>query len=168
MSDLISREAAITAMSSHFYDRTSRAYAEETIRALPAVTPAVKVKPLEWVAHPSAPIWRCDTPLGPYKVFALEPYPSWDFDSATDAKDKISKRSNTPQAAKAAAQADYEARILSALDVKPAPTLAEAAKVLLDAWDADDFRVVGPWAEADDINGVQFGNVLRRIAEGQA
>jgi hypothetical protein len=77
----------------------------------------IRIKPLVWVPHPTAPIWRCDTMFGTYKVFAMGPFPSWDFDSATDTKDKLSKRAKTPEAACAAAQADHVARIAAQLEV---------------------------------------------------
>ena len=67
----------------------------------------VTVKPLVWAKHPSADIWRCDTMIGTYKVFGG--MPSWDFDSATDAKDKTSNTSTSAKLAQAAAQADYDA-----------------------------------------------------------
>ena len=73
-----------------------------------------KVKPLEWVQHPAYQIWRCDTMIGGYKVFA-ERGVTWDYDSATSRDDKTSRIADTIEAAKAAAQADYEARILAAL-----------------------------------------------------
>lgn len=76
---------------------------------------AVKVKPLMWEAHPTAPIWRCDTIIGTYKVFAMGPFPSWDFDSATAPMDKLSKRAETPEAAKYAAQDHYNDRIINSL-----------------------------------------------------
>lgn len=90
----------------------------------------------------------------------------------------------TIEASKAAAQADYEARILSALDVtspketvaesKPAPTLAEAlelpeVKALVEA--AQD--VIRVWKADGEIcvNEQDLRNLsaaLRRIAEGKA
>jgi type II secretory pathway pseudopilin PulG len=76
---------------------------------------AVKIKPLVWVRHPTAEIWRCDTLIGTYKVFGIGNYPTWDFDSVSDPNDKTSKRAETHEAAKAAAQADHEARIRAAI-----------------------------------------------------
>ena len=97
-----------------------------------AEPPAVTVKPLVWVKHPAKDIWRAIVGFGVYKVFGVS-FPSWDFYSWSDAKDKISKPSETIEAAKAAAQADYEARILAAIDARPASevrdeALEEAAK----------------------------------------
>jgi len=79
----------------------------------------IRIKPLVWEPHPTVPIWRCDTPFGTYKVFAMEPFPSWDFDSATDPNDKFSKRAETPEAAQAAAEDDNAARICAQLEVAP-------------------------------------------------
>lgn len=99
---------------------------------------AVKVKPLVWVPHPSVPIWRCDTMVGTYKVFAMEPFPTWDFDSATDPKDKLSTRAETPEAAKSAAQAHHDAAIRAEIILTPDPrdeviALALAACRIIDA-----------------------------------
>lgn len=81
--------------------------------------PAVKVKPLEWVEHwggsnDDLPSWRGKNPLGLHV--------SVDFIG----KYNLDRHSDAPQdeleTAKAAAQADYEARILSAHT--PAPDIA--------------------------------------------
>lgn len=91
-----------------------------------AEPPAVTVKPLVWVKHTSKDIWRAIVGFGVYKVFGVS-FPSWDFDSWSDAKDKISKSADTIEAAKAAAQSDYAARILPAIDARPASAVRNEA-----------------------------------------
>ncbi len=82
----------------------------------------LRVKPLEWVKHPERDAWRVDTMLGTYKVFAITSPVSWTFDGGFAAVGgKIDLFAASPEAAKAAAQADYEARILSAIDRLAAP-----------------------------------------------
>jgi hypothetical protein len=70
-----------------------------------------QVKPLVWVKHPIAEIWRCYTALGQYRVFAISA-PTWDFDGITD---RTTETAINETAAKAAAQSDYTRRILEAL-----------------------------------------------------
>ena len=91
------------------------------LRAALAEKMAVKVKPLEWIKHPTAEIWRCDTMIGTYKVFGLGPTPSWDFDGLDDKGIALTKTSVSTSAdvAKAAAQADYDSRILTAVEAVP-------------------------------------------------
>jgi len=103
-------------------DVRNRIVRETKAAAIPAApAPTVKVKPLVWVKHPTKDIWRCDTSSGVYKVFGIGASPSWDFDGFTsDGKlVQVSQLTATVEAAKAAAQADYEGRILSAIEVTP-------------------------------------------------
>ena len=94
--------------------------------AAPAHPVAVKVKPLVWEYHPSGTIaapptgqaYIIDTRTKGIAYFVKGVYPSPQFDTVDDAK--------------AAAQADYEARILAALDVQPI-TVQDAARLLLGA-----------------------------------
>jgi len=95
------------------------ALADMTRQRDAAMAGAVRFKPLVWVKHPSVDIWRADTAFGTYKVFGLGPTPSWDFDSFSDLNDKTSKSAESVTAAKAAAEADHKARILSALTPDP-------------------------------------------------
>lgn len=87
----------------------------------------IKIKPLEWEYHPvgimAAPstghAYIFDTRMKGHFRSIKGFNPQRDFDTLDEAK--------------AAAQADYERRILAALE--PAPvTLAQAARVLLDEW----------------------------------
>jgi hypothetical protein len=80
------------------------------------------VKPLEWVKHPNAYMWRCDTVVGLYQVAAIAQPATWTFDGLPG--QTASGEADDEHEAKAAAQADYSARILSALSI---PTDAAAA-----------------------------------------
>lgn len=98
--------------------------ATEAIRALPAITPGVRVRKLEWVDFydrgAKAQAWNEANYMiqrwsdGRYEISAS--YPGYStFIEGTD------RFYPTIEAAKAAAQADYEARILAALDLTPQP-----------------------------------------------
>lgn len=78
----------------------------------------VKIKPLEWIEHPSADAWRADTMLGTYQVWAGSLKTGWLFDGLF--AERLNETSHDEDAAKAAAQADYERRIRSALVDVPA------------------------------------------------
>ncbi len=85
------------------------------------------VQPLEWVKHPIIDAWRCDTMLGTYKVFSGGGIPpTWDFDGLTES---TSEAAATADDALAAAQADYAARILSA--VTDTPDLRDVVRELV-------------------------------------
>lgn len=75
---------------------------------------AVRMKPLEWVKHPSADLWRADSILGRHQAYAVISQISWAFD-AFDGITRTSGDASSLSEAKAAAQADYERRIRSAL-----------------------------------------------------
>lgn len=156
------REAAAKALKSATgFDEDHPAVG--AIRALPAVTPAVKVKPLVW-RDDGTNGHETDHAFGFYEVY---PSPEGDMLSRDGVDSGVY---SSIEAAKAAAQSDYEARIMSALDVMPAPTLAEAAKVLLAACDARSPNQQTMFQAADDngIGFLAFSAALRRIAEGQA
>jgi hypothetical protein len=132
MSDLVSRDAVIAVLSQKAETyRTSARQADEAghdtaadmdresaevlmaavvvVAALPAVQP--RVKPLVWQKSHIKP-WREDwhtVPTG-YTVRCADEW-GWKWTSPLGAHGY----ENTPDIAKAAAQADYEARILSAL-----------------------------------------------------
>lgn len=87
----------------------------ELLRAALRAQPAgVKVRGLEWVKHPTAEAWRSDTMLGTYQVWIGSRSPAWQFDGLLG--ERINEIAKNEEAAKAAAQADYERRILSALE----------------------------------------------------
>jgi hypothetical protein len=79
--------------------------------ALPAVQPVVTVKPLVWVRLANGAL-KADTALARYVVSGG----CWALWTHTHGE---TKRAANEEAAIAAAQADYAARILAALDVQP-------------------------------------------------
>lgn len=83
---------------------------EAAIRTLPAQAPAVKVRPLQWLLAEDGD-FVAETSIGDY-ILGI-PHGSWNL--ATSAGSIFSF--HTLEAAKAAAQADYEACILAALDL---------------------------------------------------
>jgi hypothetical protein len=122
----------------------AEAITREVIAALPAVAPGVRVKPLVWIDFEGkgakAPAWNEANYMiqlwsdGRYEISAS--YPGYStFIEGTD------RWYDTLDAAKAAAQADYERRIITALDT-PAPAMGE----LVEAAKADP-RVVQLEAE---------------------
>lgn len=137
--DLIQRGDAIfaveaTAVMPHD-DCWSRAV--DAIAALPGVMP--KVRPLVWVERNG--VWYAGTIIGEYSVgfddgwwCELSGPAHWDWEPSEDRRSYCG-----PSAAKAAAQADYEARILAALTTQPAPdaqVIREAAQDLVAFLDA--------------------------------
>lgn len=111
----------------------------KALRATPAATkPAdagggVRVKPLEWNDTPSETSWVADTSIGRYFVHH---YPDANvFISFLEGRpDSKSCGVATLDAAKAAAQADYEQRIRSALDQPLAAPITEQEDVAIQAW----------------------------------
>ena len=121
------------------------------IAALPAVTPqpvGVKVKPLVWERHHRG-LMASAGGIGEAYIFALQHDGRYECIKGMI----FAPRFETSDAAKAAAQADYDTRIRSALTIAPAPdavkvaALVEAACGLLDAYSA----IVGtgnPWGDS--------------------
>jgi len=90
--------------------------------------PAVKVKPLEWVLYRTKGYWCANTTAGRYIAWEIEDGALFCWNPEANSSDTVYR---SLQAAKAAAQADYEARILSALT--PAPDLASENERLMAA-----------------------------------
>lgn len=89
--------------------------ARAALTAAEEVKPSVK--PLEWLKHPKANLWRAECIIGIYQVHAVIPHSEWQFDAFDGIK--TTGESENPSEAKAAAQDDYEARIISALTTRP-------------------------------------------------
>jgi hypothetical protein len=111
------------------------AYAYSAIAALPAAKLAVKVRPLVW--RGDADFWMAPAPL--FGRIRVEPYGrdgtftvSWSVPGYSDWFINGAEYP-TPEAAKAAAQAHYDARILAALAVQPAPDVAALVEALQNA-----------------------------------
>ena len=107
--------------SANTYDRDDAV--EYVPAAIDAAPQAVVMKPLAWVKHPSADIWRVDTIIGTYKVFGTGPSPSWDFDGLTEKSSHVCK---SVEAGFSAAQAHHDANILSCINLTPASPLSAA------------------------------------------
>lgn len=90
---------------------------------------AVAVKPLEWyeepLRSPDQPAWNADSPVGAYRVFK-----AWWGKENKDGWIGNGEFHHTEAAAKAAAQADYEERVRSAL-IRPT-TKPEAPAISLN------------------------------------
>jgi len=82
-----------------------------------AAAPKPRVKALAWLKHPSAVAWRAETLLGTYQVWAVSATTTWLFDGFGG--EKIDCQEKNIETAKAASQADYERRVLSALEDQP-------------------------------------------------
>ena len=127
--------------------------AETAIAALPAVTPGVRVKPLAWENFDAWTYWA-KSEVGTYRVKERNGVWKATLDDDTGALliYEYTTDGLTPddfQAAQLAAQADYEARILSALDLTPQP--APDVWMLVDALEAILEICVEP-AETNDKN----------------
>lgn len=117
--ELISREAVLRSMTglanSHRltgeFGLTEAVF--DRIRALPAQAPAVKVKPLEWVKSHIKP-WSEDwhTASTGYTIRCADEW-GWRWSNSVGTHG----HERNPEAAKAAAQKDFEARVISALDM---------------------------------------------------
>lgn len=123
--DLIRRGDALAACEPRGYDHAHHMQAKAdcvaAITALPAVTP--RVKPL---------VWEC---LAPRVIEAPGFNCRYQIRLATDGSIRWQGRymgswedADSVDAAKAAAQADYEARIFAALDMQPAPDMERLIK----------------------------------------
>jgi len=86
----------------------------DAIAALPAApAPTVKVKPLVWVRHPMG--WIAGPPTGQAYIIDVRIKGRVMFIKGMNPPPQFSNEDE----AKAAAQADYEARILAAIEVTP-------------------------------------------------
>lgn len=95
----------------------------------PAETVVPVVRGLAWTQHPSHAIWRVDCLLGTYKVFAITDV-TWTFDGFDGKAD--SGEAASAEDGFAICQADYERRILEAIDLSALDT----AKAEVERWRA--------------------------------
>ena len=91
-----------------------------------AAQPVVTVKPLVWISDNYSHRFRAETPFGNYVIWRSERrnFSGYCLRTCTSQGHENPQYYPTLAAAKAAAQADYDARILTALDVQPAPDAA--------------------------------------------
>ncbi len=109
------------------FDVPSLAYDVEYVRADLAIPhlPGVGVKKLAWIRPPlSDTLSRCDTDFGTYRTWTHDEANGKWFWSVEGGGDEANGEALNEEAAKAAAQADYDARILSALEPSAARKLA--------------------------------------------
>lgn len=94
----------------------------------------VKVRELDWAQHPSGkPLWRAHAVnIGWYGASAIISPASWQFDGLDET---FTLDVADIAAAKAAAQADYERRIMAALHPVTAPD-EELVRAATDGWNA--------------------------------
>ncbi|MEN5278119.1 hypothetical protein ABE527_14350 [Brucella sp. TWI432] len=149
-------QAAQNAYRAHPGDSTESHRAALTA-ALPFLQ-GVKVKALEWVKPPlSETLSRCETEFGTYRTWTHDEANGKWFWSVEGGYNEVGGSAKDEAAAKAAAQADYEARILSAIEVAPSPraqALEEALKLTLSVVKLQNGNLY------DDINQI--------IAEAEA
>lgn len=173
MSDMISKQAAIGALEERRdqYLKDSPTWLQiqldiHAIAALPAQ--GVRVRPLEWIDFEGrgakAQAWNEANYMiqlwsdGRYEISAS--YPGYStFIEGTD------RFYPSLDAAKAAAQADYERRILAALDT-PAPAQTDAVEALVKAAEyTDDFMRTDKAYERSGA-GTKLRAALAAIREG--
>lgn len=140
--DMIRRGDAIAALKSAGLPFGYRR-AIDVIDAIPAVQ--VGVKPMEWLEIRHGQYFEARVIGILYSVrLGTDGISRWQAGHTGTWRE-----APTIEAAKAAAQADYDARIRSALTVQPSPDVAalvEAADKLLDAYSAI-FGVGNPWGD---------------------
>lgn len=106
--------------------------AEAALAALRSAPPVgTRVKPLVWEAGGGGNDWRSETSIGVFAVNDFDGFPEDTLTTRLSRLDGTHEWFSSADNAKAAAQADYEARILSARD-GGGVTVQEAARALLD------------------------------------
>lgn len=101
----------------------------------------VKVKPLEW-SEVFIGLKRATTDIGRYEVYCFDRYDWRMYPAGKIASDSTSYPSL--EAAQAAAQADYERRILSSLEPSPAfEEMVEALEGLVKCCEEHDAAIAG-------------------------
>lgn len=119
------RQAYFDAVSKWFQDRHIRRVVAERGPFLPVQG---AVKKLDWIRPPlSDTLSRCDTDFGTYRTWTHDEANGKWFWSVEGGWNEANGEAPNEEAAKAAAQADYEARILAALE--PAATCNESLQV---------------------------------------
>ena len=134
--DLIRRGDAIAALNSvalsygATWEPHSVKLCKDAISAIPSTQ--VSVKPLEWVYDEMRGVWSAQDGFGRHYTVSDS---QWFHGSLSE----FIWVDGGDEAAKAAAQADYEARIRSALTAQPSPDVAALVATLRDAllWTAD-------------------------------
>ena len=150
MSDWIEREAAIASIPEHwFHGPVFYEMMKDAICALPAQPPAqgVRVKALLW--REIGPYPSDVHEGGIYRIYQWQMH--WRVNH-------VDGHFNTLTAAKAAAQADYTARILAAIE--PAPltvadaALVNAATMMVRAYEGDHETIQGYYALKNALEAI--------------
>lgn len=85
----------------------------ERIPVDPSPSTNLRVKPLEWVKHPTADAWRCDTVFGFYQVWSGSVGTSWQFDGFSG--DRKNETARDDENGRELAQAHYASAVLALL-----------------------------------------------------
>ena len=126
--DLIRRELVASAIQFHVTDDDDRYTVSRAIGALPAVQPVAKVRALEWTERSDGLQWYGHSPKGLHLSYTVLPEVREDPEGPwVSFLDDLWRKFPSIESAKSAAQADYEARIMSALDMQAAPDLTANA-----------------------------------------
>lgn len=98
-------------------ERSTKERAKDALTAALPFLQGVKVKAMEWVKPPlSETLSRCETEFGTYRTWTHDEANGKWFWSVEGGYNEVTGEATDEEVAKAAAQADYEARILSALE----------------------------------------------------
>lgn len=109
------------------------------------------VKPLDWYLDPGAfpyKTWGAQSSFGRFLIEEVSASDTPAYESRYTPHHLIALKDSLDEA-KAAAQADYEARILSALTVSPDATAALLAEIEGLRGALEPFAAVPPWANPD-------------------
>ena len=129
----------------------------------------VEVKPLEWTERADGLQWYGHSPKGLHLSYTALPEVREDHEGPwVSFLDGLWRKFPSLDAAKAAAQADYEARILSALEVQPAP----APVVRIEIRPVSDMPAFGVYVaplgdfESPAMIGINFASIIAATKEG--
>lgn len=128
--------------------------------------PSVAVKALEWVQSEYKTTWTAQTPFGHYFVHKIR---ALDFSVFHDGKSSWSKKGIYLSEVQAAAQADYEARIRSALSAQVQDVAAPALKIGIyrKAYDRpEDRRAYTYDDQPDNVGAHKMGRACSEIHSG--
>ncbi len=121
-----------------------------------------RVKALEWVKHPAAEAWRADTMLGTYQVWVGSLATGWQFDGFIG--ERINEKSTDAVFAKAAAQTDYETRILSALISSPGKDGGQEVGAVKPLAAVDVYKVLKSWSDHGSLDIDHLSAISREVA----
>lgn len=126
------------------------------LRAAPG--PSSVVKPLNWIEHPGAfpaPLWSAQTPFGFYNIEEVSGSDRPSYEVRLHAHHLVSVK-DAFQEAQEAAQADYEARLLSTR--LPPPSFEEqmielAKTAIFEGMNRSSFAQLAEWAHDKATEG---------------